>query len=154
MGRPLNKRYFGATTEDQIKVTFWDSVGASAVEGWIVSQKGSKRFVVTDGSVTETGRLLPKVPEVNTAMTDDGNGDVEMSIIVKDDAGDFFYVTKIAGRKVTIWKNDGLETQAWSFADFDAADTVGVVEMEEAGDSTDMTGEDTFTDPSEFDSSL
>jgi hypothetical protein len=44
MGRPLNKRNFSADANDNIKVQFHN--GAASVPGYIVKQKGSKKFVV------------------------------------------------------------------------------------------------------------
>ena len=46
MGRPLNKRYFGANTADNIRVRFHN--GTASVDGAIVSQRGSKRFKCVD----------------------------------------------------------------------------------------------------------
>ena len=45
MGRPLNKRLFGAPTAggNEIKVNFHN--GTAVKEGYIVKQKGSKKFV-------------------------------------------------------------------------------------------------------------
>jgi len=59
MGRPLNKRLFGAegvghtAAGNEIKVNFHN--GSGVKEGYIVKQKGSKRFVVEE---IETGGHL------------------------------------------------------------------------------------------------
>ena len=68
MGRPLNKRFFGkegvgpTASGNEIKVNFHN--GSAVKEGYIVKQKGSKRFVVeeigTGGTFTctlATGKL-------------------------------------------------------------------------------------------------
>ena len=125
MGRPLNKRYFGEPTAggDEIKVQFHN--GTTSVPGWIVKQTGSKRFVCTDGTNTETCYLVDKAAGALAAN--------EMSITV-DDNGPAKQVTKIAGRKVTL--DDGT-TQAWDFVG-----TGATVEIEEAGDDAALTNAD------------
>ena len=126
MGRPLNKRLFGTPTAggNEIKVQFHN--GTASVNGWIVKQKGSKKFVCTDGIVERTCVL---VDEASAAIAAG-----EMSIVVKDDAGAVKQVIKIAGRKVTL---DTGESIAWNFS---AATDDGAVEMEEAGDDNVIDG--------------
>ena len=118
MGRPINKRYMGEPTPggDEIKVQFHN--GTASVNGWIVNQKGSKRFTCSDGT-TEALCVLVDKTSVNLLAG-------EMSISVKDDAGTVTQITKITGRKVS---TAGTST-AWNFSDsvVDAK-----VEMEEAG---------------------
>src|SRR5210317_574399 len=116
MGRPLNKRYFGEPTAagNEIKVQFHN--GTSSVPGWIVKQKGSKRFVCTDGTNTETCTLVDKAATAIAAG--------EMSITV-DDNGTARQVTKISGRKVTM---DNGVMQPWNFTG-----TGATVAVEEAG---------------------
>lgn len=125
MGRPLNKRYFGEPTADgkEIKVQFHN--GTASVKGWIVKQKGSKKFLCTDGTVEALCTLVDKA----SAALAEG----EMSITVQDDAGTPKQIVKIAGRKVTL--NSG-ESIAWNF---DTSTTDGKVEIEEAGDDASMT---------------
>ncbi len=122
MGRPINKRYFGQPEAgtNQIKVRFHD--GTSEVAGWIVSQRSSKRFRVTDGTTTTTCLLVDKSPGSLASG--------EMSISVKDDATNVKQILKIAAHKVTV---DTGEASGWDFSD-SAAD--GLVEMPEAGDPT------------------
>lgn len=130
MGRPLNKRYFGTPTAggDEIKVQFHNGTGS--VNGWIVKQKGSKKFVCSDGTVEATCTLVDKASGTLVAG--------EMTITVKDDTGTARQVTKIAARKVTI---DTGVSIPWNFTD---ATDDGAVEMEEAGDDAviDATGTD------------
>ena len=58
MGRPLNKRNFttaaaGATAgKNEIKVSFHN--GTAVVEGTIIKQKGSKKFVVAETGAADT----------------------------------------------------------------------------------------------------
>ena len=123
MGRPLNKKYFGAPTAggNEIKVQFHN--GTASVNGYIVKQLGSKKFRCTDG-VTEKDCFL-----TNVAGTDLTAG--QMSIVVKDAANAIKQVTKISGRKVTV---EGTTSIAWAYA----AATATVVEMEEAGDASEV----------------
>ena len=139
MGRPLNKRFFGPPTAggDEIKVQFWD--GSASVNGWIVKQLGSKKFRVTDGTTTADCFLVDKV-------TGDIDTDGEMTITVKDDAGNAKQVTKIAGRKVTL---DTGESIAWNFSD---ATDDGAVEIEEAGDDAVIDNDDGDPDADDFES--
>ena len=119
MGRPLNKRFFGTPTNagNEIKVQFHN--GAASVNGWIVKQLGSKKFRCTDGTATTVCTLVDKLTGAIAAG--------EMTITVKDDAGNAKQVIKIAGRKVTL---DTGESIAWNMS---AAADDGAVEMEEAG---------------------
>jgi len=139
MGRPLNKRFFGPPTAggDEIKVQFYD--GTASVNGWIVKQLGSKKFRVTDGTTTADCFLVDKV-------TGDIDTDGEMTITVKDDAGNAKQVTKIAGRKVTL---DTGESIAWNFSDATDDDAV---EMEEAGEDDTIDNVDGDPDADDFES--
>ena len=123
MGRPLNKKFFGAPTAggNEIKVQFHN--GTASVNGYIVKQLGSKKFRCTDG-VTEKDCFL-----TNVAGTDLTAG--QMSIVVKDADDAIKQVTKISGRKVTV---EGTTSIAWAYA----AATATVVEMEEAGDGSEV----------------
>ena len=128
MGRPLNKRYFGEPTAagNEIKVQFHN--GTASVAGWIVKQKGSKRFVCTDGTATATCTLVDAASAALTAG--------QMTITVQDDTGTAAQVVKIAGRKVTL---DTGASIAWDFSD---STTDGRVEIEEAGDDSALTNAD------------
>jgi hypothetical protein len=125
MGRPLNKRYFGPPTAgDEIKVQF--NNGTSSVPGWIVKQKGSKRFVCSDTALTQA----------TCSLVDKAAGDLlagEMSITV-DDGGTARQVTKISGRVATL---DNGTRVAWDFTG-----TGDVAEIEEAGTDSTLAGAD------------
>jgi hypothetical protein len=136
MGRPLNKKYFGAPTAggNEIKVQFHN--GTASVNGYIVKQLGSKKFRCTDGTVERDCFLVDKsAADGNTPAAVTAG---EMTITVKDDAEALKQVIKIAGRKVTI---DTGESIAWNFSN--AADD-GAVEMEEAGTNAAQAGADDF----------
>ena len=137
MGRPLNKRLFttaagGATAgANEIKVNFHN--GSSVVEGTIVRQKGSKKFIVAETGATDTEvtctLVTGKLPSTLSAG--------EMSISVQGNDNETYNVSKITGRKVTVVAPnatgsnalDGLSL-AWDFA----AASAGKVKLEEAGD--------------------
>jgi hypothetical protein len=148
MGRPLNKRYFGEPTAggNEIKVNFHD--GSSVVEGHIVKQKGSKRFVVAPlgASDTEYTCVLTtgKLPAALAAG--------EMAISVKGDDGETYGVSKIAGHKVTVVAPSATGSNAldgksiaWNYST-SAVD--GAVQVEEAGETDDAASvtDDDFTE--------
>lgn len=117
MGRPLNKRFFGADAGADIKVQFFN--GTKSVPGYLVKQKGAKKFLCRDAKGNEAICML-----VDKAAGDLVAG--EMSITVKLDSGEVAQVTKIAARKVTV---NGV-SMPWNF---DAATDDGAVQVEEAG---------------------
>ena len=150
MGRPLNKRLFttaagGATAgANEIKVNFHN--GSSVVEGTIVRQKGSKKFVVAETGAADTEVTCTlttgKLPSTLSAG--------EMSISVQGNDNETYNVSKITGRKVTVVApsatgSNALDGQslAWDFA----AASSGKVKIEEAGDD-DVANldDDDFTD--------
>lgn len=124
MGRPLNKRYFGANASDNLKVQFYN--GTASVPGYIVKQVGSKRFICSDKDGNRATCVL-----VNKASADLAAG--EMSLTVAYDNGTAKQITKISSRILTV---DGAQ-QPWSF---DPSTTDGRVQVEEAGTNTSMSG--------------
>ena len=134
MGRPLNKRYFGPPTAggNEIKVQFHN--GTASVNGWIVKQKGSKRFLCSDGTVSKLCKLSTKASTLLLAG--------EMSITVKTDATTVLQVTKISSKKVTLENGTVI---AWNWSN---STTDGKVEMEEAG--ADAVIDATGTDEDDF----
>ena len=150
MGRPLNKRLFstaagGATAgANEIKVNFHN--GSSVVEGTIVRQKGSKKFIVAETGATDTELTCTLVTGKLPAALTSG----EMSISVQGADNETYGVSKITGRKVTVVApsatgSNALDGQslAWDFA----AASSGKVKIEEAGDD-DVANldDDDFTD--------
>jgi len=150
MGRPLNKRLFttaagGATAgANEIKVNFHN--GTSVVEGTIVRQKGSKKFIVAETGATDTEVTCTLVTGKLPAALTSG----EMSISVQGADNETYGVSKITGRKVTVVApsatgSNALDGQslAWDFA----AASSGKVKIEEAGDDdVANTDDDDFTD--------
>lgn len=142
MGRPINKRYFGAPTAggSEIKVDFND--GSGSMQGYIVKQKGSKRFLCSNAGGTKTA-VCSLVDKASGALADG-----EMSITV-DDNGTLRQVIKISGRKAT--------TDAGTAVGWDFTGTGDRVQVEEAGTGTGAgtdailgTDDDTLTGADDF----
>lgn len=125
MGRPLNKRNFGADANNNLRVRFHN--GTASVNGVIVKQKGSKKFVCVDKDGNEATCVL-------TAAADNALTAGQMSITVKNDAGTKLFLTKISARKVTA--SDG-NTYPWNFSSSTSDDAV---QAEEAGTDSSFTG--------------
>ena len=149
MGRPLNKRYFakadvGPTVAgNEIQVRFYD--GAPGAEGFIVKQRGTRKFVVsTTGDVDKTYDCV-LVAGVEPNLLTFG----QMLIFVKADDGEVYTVSKITGRKATLVKNDigdniyDGKSVPWNFS---ADLTDGFVQIEEAGGDDVAGGGDEFTE--------
>jgi hypothetical protein len=100
MGRPLNKRNLGDTGEagDQIQVSA-DVDGNGAANGFIVAQKGSKRFKVTTAAGTAVCGI------VTAAAAAAG----EVAITMTDSAGGTYFVSKISGRTCSMVANTGTQ---------------------------------------------
>lgn len=149
MGRPLNKRLFtdaaaGATASaNEIKVNFHN--GSAVVEGTIVRQKGSKKFVCAETGAADTEVTCTLTTGKLPAALSAG----EMSISVQGVDSETYGVSKIAGRKMTVVAPSSTGSNvldgtsiAWSFATAAA----GLVKVEEAGDDdVANTDDDDFT---------
>jgi hypothetical protein len=117
MGRPLNKRFFGANAGNNIKVQFHN--GTASVNGYIVKQTGTRRFKVRAYGVN--------TPIFTCTLTDSGTLTAGlMNISVKTDAAVVSRVSKITAHFVVV---GGVRVK-W---DFSASTTDGQVEIEEAG---------------------
>ena len=149
MGRPLNKRFFANATTgpgagDEIKVNFHD--GAGVKEGFIVKQKGSKRFVCSETGTLDTLHTCVLKTGVLPAALSAG----EMSISFKMDDGETYGVSKIAGRKVTLVAPSATGSNAYDGKsvpwNFSTSTSDGAAQVEEAGaDDVDNTDDDDFT---------
>lgn len=93
MGRPLNKKHFGANATNNLKVQFFN--GDNSVPGYIIKQLGTKKFKCkdVDGNVAIC-RLVDK------AAADLTSG--EMTITLKNDLGAVQQATKISGHLVSL----------------------------------------------------
>ena len=149
MGRPLHKRFFakadaGPTVAgNEIQVRFYD--GAPGAEGFIVKQRGTRKFVVsTTGDVDKTYDCV-LVAGVEPNLLTFG----QMLIFVKADDGEVYTVSKITGRRATLVKNDigdniyDGKSVPWNFS---ADLTDGFVQIEEAGGDDVAGGGDEFTE--------
>ena len=147
MGRPLNKRLFGTPTAagSEIKVNFHN--GTAVKEGYIVKQKGSKKFVCeeieTAGEFTCT-LTTGKLPAALTAG--------EMAISFKMDDSETYTVSKISGRKATLSAPSATGTNLYDGQsvpwNFSTSTSDGAAQVEEAGDDNTLLGtdDDDFTD--------
>ena len=145
MGRPLNKRLFGVAgtgptaSGTEIKVNFHN--GTAVKEGYIVKQKGSKKFVCeeieTAGEFTCT-LTTGKLP-ANLAAG-------EMAISFKMDDSETYTVSKISGRKATLSAPTATGTNAYDGKsvpwNFSTSTADGAAQVEEAGDDNTLTGTD------------
>ena len=151
MGRPLNKRFFGkegvgpTASGNEIKVNFHN--GSGVKEGYIVKQKGSKKFVCEEIETAGEFTCVLKTGVLPAALSAG-----EMSISFKMDDSETYGVSKISGKKATLVKPsasgsnayDGLSVP-WNFS---TSTSDGAAEVEEAGDDNTLTGTDDtdFTD--------
>ena len=102
MGRPLNKRLFADATTgptaggNEIKVDFHN--GTAVKEGFIVRQKGSKRFLCSEAGTADTTHLCTLVTGKLPAALAAG----EMIISVQGNDSETYGVSKISGRVATV----------------------------------------------------
>ena len=129
MGRPINKRHIGSPDSgNELKCRFHN--GTAEVNGWIIKQKGSRRYRCSDGTNEANCKLVDKAQGALVAG--------EMTVTVKDDGGTIRQVTKITGHRVLL---DTGSSSRWTFTT-DAADDA--VEIEEAGTDDSFTAADDF----------
>jgi len=93
MGRPLNKKYFG-NDAGSIKVTrhFFTGGSEATTDAWIVNQRSSNKFTVTNGSTTE---VLTLVNKANAALV---AGEMRIDAVLDDSTT--VQVTRLYGRKI------------------------------------------------------
>ena len=145
MGRPINKRNFGVSGTgptaggSEIKVNFHN--GTAVKEGYIVKQKGSKKFVCEEiGTAGEFTCTLTtgKLPAALAAG--------EMAISFKMDDSETYTVSKISGRKATLSAPTATGTNAYDGKsvpwNFSTSTADGAAQVEEAGDDNTLTGTD------------
>lgn len=117
MGRPVNKRYFGVVGSANIKVRA--KIGDNAEgDGYIVSQRSTRKFKVTVGADTGICTLVNKS---NGALAAN-----EMIVNVVTDAGDTVQATKLYNRVVI---TEGNTKVAWNFT---TANDDGAVQIADA----------------------
>ena len=151
MGRPLNKRLFGkagvgpTAGGNEIKVNFHN--GAAVKEGYIVKQKGSKKFVCEEIETPGEFTCVLKTGILPAALSAG-----EMSISFKMDDSETYGVSKISGKKATLVAPSATGSNAYDGLsvpwNFSTSTSDGAAEVEEAGDDNTLTGvdDDDFTD--------
>jgi len=151
MGRPLNKRLFGVAGVgptaggNEIKVNFHN--GTAVKEGYIVKQKGSKRFVCEE---IETAGLFTCT--LKTGVLPAALSAGEMAISFKMDDAETYTVSKITGRKATLSAPSATGTNLYDGTsvpwNFSTSTSDGAAQVEEAGDDNTLIGtdDDDFTE--------
>ena len=145
MGRPINKRLFGASGvgpiagSTEIKVNFHN--GTAVKEGYIVKQLGSKKFRVEEIGTAGLFDCTLKTGILPAALSA-----TEMSITVLGADSETYGVAKITGRKITLAQPSATGSNAldgesvqWKLTGSAAS---GIVRMEEAGDDNTLLGTD------------
>jgi hypothetical protein len=133
MGRPLNKRLFGANASNNIKVQFHN--GTDSVKGYIVKQLGTKKFLCKD---VDGNTAICRLKLKDSADLAAG----EMSITVKYDDDTVRHVYKIAAHRISVNPvtnsntTVGMDTAGWTFA---TSTTDQKWQIEEAGTDSSMT---------------
>ncbi len=95
MGRPINKKHIGdGAGKIQVTAVKFAAGGEITTESHIVSQRSSNKFIVTDGSKTETCTLVNK--------SIGGLGASEFCINVTDSDGVTKQITKMYNRKMQL----------------------------------------------------
>jgi len=97
MGRPINKRFIGQGA-GKIEVSRYfftgeSEVASTATPAWIVSQKSSRRYKVSDGTTTETLTL------VNQSANDLSAGEFAIDAVLDDSTT--VQITKLHNRTVS-----------------------------------------------------
>ena len=124
MGRPLNKKYFGTGTGNQLVIAA-KLPGQAEGLGSIVAQKGTVRFLV---EVNGVQGLAVLTDAARSALTDG-----QMSLEAKDAAGNIKRVVKIQGNVALF--SDGTRT-TWTMVAPTANPVTNEVESED--DATDF----------------
>lgn len=114
MGRPINKRNFGTGAGNQIKTRF--QIAGTEYDGYIVKQVATRRFKVTNGTVTGICTLVDKA--------DNSLENNEMNVEVLLDNGTFARATKLYNRVAIVGGNK----VPWNYA---ANSTDGAARVDE-----------------------
>lgn len=143
MGRPLNKRLFGADSNNNIKVQFYN--GTASVPGYIVRQKSNLKFLCEDADGNQSVCKLVNTSSANLTVG-------QMSITVKYDDNTVRQIVKIAKNLVTVnydyadpalfsgQTTSGFAQAGWTF---NTSNSDRKWQIEEAGNSTSTISVDT-----------
>ena len=113
MGRPINKRNFGDTSGGGQQIQVTADTGGGSGAGFIVKQKGSKRFSVDRSGTVGICKLVTSAPNSG-----------EMRITLADSAAGTYFASKISGRTCTVEAGTGTQ---FSTGDKVAWNTTGAV---------------------------
>ena len=113
MGRPINKRNFGATGGSPSTIPVRAQVDSSDFEGFIVRQRGSKTFNVSNDGGTKVGdaTLVNKIT---------GHDEGECSIVGITGDGNAVAIQKITAHKAVDYSGN---IYSWATAD-DSAESL------------------------------
>jgi len=115
MGRPLNKRYFGATEggsgdlTGEGTLTVAVKVGANAVSalGVILAQRSETKFKVSDDAQGDIeGANVGICTLVNKAVGDLGNNEMSLKGYVGGDAASEVFIRKVQNRTMIDFNNN------------------------------------------------
>jgi hypothetical protein len=107
MGRPIDKYFLGPTGTSPATIPIRADIGGTDFEGYIVNQKGSKTFTVSnDGNTLEGECVL--VNKIN------GHAAGEMSIVGLNEGGEAKAIKKITAHRAVDY-DDVVYT--WAVAD-------------------------------------
>lgn len=119
MGRPVNKRYFGSGSGNQIKVRA--KIGSNAEgNGYIVSQRSTNRFRVNVNGTEGICKIVNKDSGQLAAN--------EMIVNVLNDAGQWVQATKLFNRVAIV---EGNLKVKWTFTTSNSDNAVEVPDVEE-----------------------
>lgn len=139
MGRPVNKRYFGSGTGNQLKARF--KLAGTEYDGYVVAQRSTNKFKVSDGG-SNTGFCVL----VNKAAGALSNNEMTINL-VKDD-GTVVQATKLYNRVAIV---EGNEKIKWNFSTSTSDSAAAATDVEDLlilvqpADSEETTG-----DPASF----
>jgi len=104
MGRPLNKRNFGARADAGAQIAPAAYTTQLFGNAHIIKQKGSKRFLVATAlsGVDQPDQICKLVTDVPAATG-------EMVIKCKDSVNGTYFVSKISGRTCTVVADSGTQ---------------------------------------------
>jgi len=107
MGRPIDKYFLGATGGAPATIPVRADISGTDFEGYIVNQKGSNKFTVSNdaGTVSGVAYLVDKVT---------GHDAGECSIVGQVDGGDNVTIQKITAHKAVGFNGT---VYSWAVAD-------------------------------------
>ena len=97
MGRPINKRFFGALgTNDDPNIPISYHNGSTVTESYIVNQKGSNKFTVLDTTASPDSNKVVYLTADGSTPNADGEAMIEGHITARD--GESVRIVKLFNR--------------------------------------------------------